>query len=72
MTWTDPLVLAATSRLLPPTRWRSFIVTPATLLAWHGVNIAAFGVSMRRLWLANSLRIVQTVLNELTLMGFGL
>ncbi|HWO92554.1 MAG TPA: hypothetical protein VNP53_11375, partial [Methylomirabilota bacterium] len=35
MTWTDRLFLAAASRLLPRARWRSFIVTPATLLAWH-------------------------------------
>jgi hypothetical protein len=48
MTGTDRLFLAATSRLLPLTRWRCFIVTPETLLAWHGVSIAAFGVSMRR------------------------
>ena len=32
MTWTDRLFLAAASRLLPRPRWRSFIVTPATLL----------------------------------------
>ena len=35
MTWTDRMLVAAASRLLPRTRWRSFIVTPATLLAWH-------------------------------------
>src|SRR5216683_540837 len=35
MTWTDRLFLAAASRLLPRARWRSFIVTPATLLGWH-------------------------------------
>jgi putative transposase len=35
MTWTDRIFLAATSRLLPRTRWQSFIITPATLLAWH-------------------------------------
>jgi putative transposase len=35
MTWTDRLVLAAASRLLARARWRSFIVTPATLLSWH-------------------------------------
>jgi hypothetical protein len=34
-TRTDRMLLAAASRLLPRTRWRSFIVTPATLLAWH-------------------------------------
>jgi putative transposase len=35
MTWTDRMFLAAASRLLPRARWRSFLVTPATLLAWH-------------------------------------
>src|SRR5829696_354837 len=35
LTWTDRLFLAAASRLLPRARWRSFIVTPATLLRWH-------------------------------------
>ena len=35
MTWTDRLFLAAASRLLPRARWRSFLITPATLLAWH-------------------------------------
>jgi hypothetical protein len=35
MAWTDRLFLAAASRLLPRPRWRSFIVTPATLLRWH-------------------------------------
>jgi hypothetical protein len=34
-TWPDRLVLAAASRLLPRVRWQSFIITPATLLAWH-------------------------------------
>jgi hypothetical protein len=34
-TWTDRLLLAAASRLLPRRRWQSFIVTPKTLLAWH-------------------------------------
>jgi hypothetical protein len=38
MTWTDRMFLAAASRLLPRTRWRSFIVTPATLLAlWSAI-----------------------------------
>jgi putative transposase len=35
MTPVDRLFLAAASRLLPRERWRSFIVTPATLLRWH-------------------------------------
>jgi putative transposase len=35
LTWTDRLFLAAASRLLPRARWRSFIITPGTLLRWH-------------------------------------
>ena len=35
MTWTDRLSLAAASRFLPRARWRSFIITPETLLRWH-------------------------------------
>jgi len=35
MTWTDRILLAAASRLLPRHRWSSLIVTPQTLLAWH-------------------------------------
>jgi putative transposase len=35
MTWSDRLFLAAASQLLPKVRWRSFIVTPTTLLRWH-------------------------------------
>lgn len=31
----DRLLLAAASRLLPRSRWSSFLVTPATLLRWH-------------------------------------
>jgi transposase InsO family protein len=31
----DRLLLAAAARLLPRERWSCFIVTPATLLAWH-------------------------------------
>jgi len=31
----DRLLLAAAAQLLPRERWSSFIVTPATLLAWH-------------------------------------
>ena len=35
MTTTDRVFLAATSRLLPRSRWTSFLVTPTTLLRWH-------------------------------------
>ncbi len=35
MTMVDRLFLAAASPLLPRSRWRSFIITPATLLRWH-------------------------------------
>jgi putative transposase len=35
LTMTDRVVLAAASRLLPRSSWRSFLVTPATLLRWH-------------------------------------
>ena len=35
LTWTDRLFLAAASRLMPRARWRSFIITPGTLLRWH-------------------------------------
>jgi len=31
----DRAILAAFSRLLPRARWRSFVVTPDTLLRWH-------------------------------------
>jgi putative transposase len=31
----DRMVLAAASRLLPQSSWRSFVATPATLLRWH-------------------------------------
>lgn len=31
----DRALLAALSRLLPRQRWSVFVVTPATLLAWH-------------------------------------
>jgi putative transposase len=35
ITAVDRVLLAVASRLLPRARWRSFIVTPATLLRWH-------------------------------------
>ena len=35
MTAIDRLFLAAASRYLPRARWRSFVITPATLLRWH-------------------------------------
>ncbi|MHB1511532.1 MAG: integrase [Acidimicrobiales bacterium] len=31
----DRAILAVLSRLLPRCRWRSFLVTPETLLRWH-------------------------------------
>jgi len=48
MTWTDRLFLAAASRLLPRARWRSFIVTPATLIAWHRRFVARRWTYVRR------------------------
>jgi putative transposase len=35
LTMADRLFLAAASRLLPRKNWRSFIITPETLLRWH-------------------------------------
>ena len=35
ITAVDRLFLSAASRFLPGARWRSFIVTPTTLLRWH-------------------------------------
>jgi transposase InsO family protein len=40
MTLVDRLLLAAASRFLPRTQWRSFVVTPATLLRWHRQLVA--------------------------------
>jgi transposase InsO family protein len=34
-TTSDRVLLAAASRLLPRSSWRSFLVTPTTLLRWH-------------------------------------
>ena len=35
LTAVDRLFLAAASRCLARDRWRSFLITPATLLRWH-------------------------------------
>ena len=35
LTTTDRVFLAAARRLLPRSRWRSFLVTPTTLLCWQ-------------------------------------
>ena len=40
ITAVDRVFLAAASRLLPRAQWRSFIVTPETLLRWHRRLIA--------------------------------
>jgi len=48
MTWTDRLFLAAASRLLLRVHWRSFIVTPGTLLRWHRRLVAKRWTYARR------------------------
>jgi putative transposase len=48
LTWSDRIVLAAASRLLPRRCWQSFIVTPATLLAWHRRLVAKRWTYARR------------------------
>ncbi|MGH9160709.1 MAG: hypothetical protein ACRD2X_12095 [Vicinamibacteraceae bacterium] len=48
MTWTDRIVLAAASRLLPRAQWRSFIITPATRLRWHRRLVAKRWTYARR------------------------
>ena len=40
LTTADRVLLAAASRLLPRSGWRSFLVTPATLLRWHRMLVA--------------------------------
>ena len=35
LTGSDRVLLAAASRLMPRSRWKSFLVTPTTLLRWH-------------------------------------
>jgi putative transposase len=35
LTQSDRVFLAAASRLMPRSRWKSFLVTPTTLLRWH-------------------------------------
>ena len=48
MTSVDHLFLTAASRLLPRTQWRSFTVTPATLLRWHRRLVAWRGTYASR------------------------
>ena len=48
LTWTDRLSLAAASRFLPHSSWRSFIVTPATLLRRHRRLVAKRWTYARR------------------------
>jgi len=40
LTTTDRVFLTAASRLLPRSRWQSFLVTPTTLLRWHRQMVA--------------------------------
>jgi putative transposase len=47
ITVVDRVLLALASRLLPRARWRSFIVTPATLLRWHRRLVASRWTSAR-------------------------
>jgi putative transposase len=48
LTWIDRIFLAAASRLLPRARWRSLIVTPATVLRWHRRLVAKRWTYARR------------------------
>jgi putative transposase len=49
ITAVDRLLLAAASRVLPRSQWRSFIVTPATFLRWHRRLVAKRWTSTRPL-----------------------
>ena len=40
MSWTDPGVIATPSRLLPVRRRHGMLVTPSTILRWHGQLVA--------------------------------
>lgn len=44
----DRALLAAASRVLPPSQWRSFVVTPTTLLRWHRRLVARRWTYSRR------------------------
>ena len=48
LTTVDRLFLAAASRFLARERWRSFMITPATLLRWHRRLVANGGPSRVR------------------------
>ena len=48
MSWTDRLFLTAASRLLSRAQWRSFMITPATLLRWHRRLVAKRWTYARR------------------------
>ncbi len=48
ITAVDRMLLAVASRLLPRSRWHSFIVTPATLLRWHRRLVAKRWTYARR------------------------
>jgi putative transposase len=50
LTTTDRIFLAAASRLLPRSSWRSFLVTPTTLLRWHRRLVARRWTYSRSGW----------------------
>ncbi|HEX3792928.1 MAG TPA: hypothetical protein VHV57_00365 [Acidimicrobiales bacterium] len=35
-TWSDGALVALLAGLVPRSRWRPFLVTPQTILGWHG------------------------------------